>query len=124
MREHVEGFAIAEKTSTSSAVVLQFSHGQSCPTYYVNVGGSREYVVRKKPPGKLLPSAHQVGRKKKRMLIDCHPFRARFFVVSGEFEYFFTRTGYVSAHARTHEERASMSSARNLLASSFRLRIR
>ena len=42
--------------------VLQFEGGQSNPTYYVEAGG-HAYVLRKKPPGKLLPSAHQVERE-------------------------------------------------------------
>ncbi|MBI3198281.1 MAG: phosphotransferase [Rhodospirillales bacterium] len=43
--------------------VLQFEGGQSNPTYHVTDGGGRMYVLRKKPPGKLLPSAHQVDRE-------------------------------------------------------------
>ncbi|KAM4052325.1 acyl-CoA dehydrogenase family member 10 isoform 1-T2 [Anomaloglossus baeobatrachus] len=42
--------------------VRQFSHGQSNPTYYVRFNG-RALVLRKKPPGKLLPSAHAVERE-------------------------------------------------------------
>ncbi|XP_066545984.1 acyl-CoA dehydrogenase family member 10 isoform X2 [Amia ocellicauda] len=40
----------------------QFSHGQSNPTYLVSIGG-RQLVLRKKPPGPLLPSAHAVERE-------------------------------------------------------------
>ena len=42
--------------------VHQFQGGQSNPTYHLasNVG---EWVLRKKPPGKLLPSAHAVERE-------------------------------------------------------------
>jgi aminoglycoside phosphotransferase (APT) family kinase protein len=43
--------------------VLQFEGGQSNPTFHLADGGGREYVMRKKPPGKLLPSAHQVDRE-------------------------------------------------------------
>ena len=43
--------------------VLQFEGGQSNPTYHVTDGSGRMYVLRKKPPGKLLPSAHQVDRE-------------------------------------------------------------
>lgn len=43
-------------------VVRQFEGGQSNPTYQL-VAGGRRYVLRKKPPGKLLPSAHQVDRE-------------------------------------------------------------
>ena len=55
MRDHVEGF-------TGSLDVRQFRGGQSNPTYYLAAGG-REYVLRRKPPGKLLPSAHAVDRE-------------------------------------------------------------
>ena len=41
--------------------VAQFRGGQSNPTFLVE-GDSRRYVVRRKPPGELLPSAHAVGR--------------------------------------------------------------
>ena len=42
--------------------VRQFRCGQSNPTFLLSAGG-REYVLRKKPPGKLLPSAHAVDRE-------------------------------------------------------------
>lgn len=42
--------------------VLQFEGGQSNPTYLLSAGG-KQYVLRKKPPGKLLLSAHQVDRE-------------------------------------------------------------
>ena len=40
----------------------QFVGGQSNPTYHVRAA-SGEYVLRRKPPGKLLPSAHAVERE-------------------------------------------------------------
>ncbi|HVP30277.1 MAG TPA: phosphotransferase [Myxococcota bacterium] len=43
-------------------VVRQFEGGQSNPTFSLEAGG-RRYVMRKKPPGKLLPSAHAVDRE-------------------------------------------------------------
>src|SRR5499427_2718515 len=43
--------------------VLQFEGGQSNPTFHLTDGARRMYVLRKKPPGKLLPSAHQVDRE-------------------------------------------------------------
>jgi aminoglycoside phosphotransferase (APT) family kinase protein len=55
MRAHVEGFR-------GSLTVKQFRGGQSNPTYYLTAGG-KEYVLRRKPPGKLLPSAHAVDRE-------------------------------------------------------------
>lgn len=46
--------------------VLQFSHGQSNPTFLLRVGPiqrPQQYVLRKKPPGVLLPSAHLIERE-------------------------------------------------------------
>jgi aminoglycoside phosphotransferase (APT) family kinase protein len=42
--------------------VRQFGFGKSNPTFLLS-DGHREYVLRKKPPGKLLPSAHAVERE-------------------------------------------------------------
>jgi aminoglycoside phosphotransferase (APT) family kinase protein len=42
--------------------VTRFMGGQSNPTFHIGVSGE-EYVLRKKPPGKLLPSAHAVDRE-------------------------------------------------------------
>eukprot|EP00794_Sanderia_malayensis_P004927 gene4927-5574_t len=53
---------IGAKNDGSSTILRKFKHGQSNPTYYVKFGG-REFVLRKKPPGKLLPSAHAVERE-------------------------------------------------------------
>ncbi|KYF87078.1 aminoglycoside phosphotransferase [Sorangium cellulosum] len=61
LAEHVEGCA------GGAVTVAQFKGGQSNPTYWVGVagadGGDLELVVRKKPPGQLLPSAHAVERE-------------------------------------------------------------
>jgi acyl-CoA dehydrogenase family protein 10 len=43
-------------------LIRQFRHGQSNPTYYIQYAGA-QLVLRKKPPGKLLPSAHAVERE-------------------------------------------------------------
>lgn len=48
--------------SKDPPVIRCFRHGQSNPTYYVYYGG-KHLVLRKKPPGKLLPSAHAVERE-------------------------------------------------------------
>ncbi len=53
---HVPGCAGAE------VVVRQFKGGQSNPTYWIGAGDTA-LVVRKKPPGDLLPSAHAVERE-------------------------------------------------------------
>ncbi len=42
--------------------IQQFGGGQSNPTFLLTAGGKR-YVLRKKPPGQLLKSAHQVDRE-------------------------------------------------------------
>lgn len=55
MAENVEGF-------TPPVHVEQFKGGQSNPTYRLTDGAGRRYVLRRKPPGKLLPSAHAVDR--------------------------------------------------------------
>src|SRR6185437_10706196 len=55
MREHVHGYQ-------GRLTVLQFKGGQSNPTYRLDTPG-RSYVMRRKPFGKLLPSAHAVDRE-------------------------------------------------------------
>ena len=45
--------------------VGQFNAGQSNPTYVIESLDNKRYVLRKKPPGKLLPSAHAVDREYK-----------------------------------------------------------
>ncbi|OUR77703.1 phosphotransferase family protein [Alphaproteobacteria bacterium 46_93_T64] len=44
--------------------IRQFKGGQSNPSYFL-VTPTKKYVLRKKPPGKLLPSAHAVDREYK-----------------------------------------------------------
>src|SRR5271154_5169008 len=55
LREQVPGFA-------GPVAVSQFKGGQSNPTYLVETA-LRRYALRRKPPGKLLPSAHAVDRE-------------------------------------------------------------
>eukprot|EP00123_Amoebidium_parasiticum_P016212 comp23337_c0_seq1/m.38473 comp23337_c0_seq1/g.38473 ORF comp23337_c0_seq1/g.38473 comp23337_c0_seq1/m.38473 type:complete len:1053 (-) comp23337_c0_seq1:121-3279(-) len=43
--------------------IRQFAHGQSNPTFYVRAEDGHQYVLRKKPPGKLLKGAHQIERE-------------------------------------------------------------
>jgi aminoglycoside phosphotransferase (APT) family kinase protein len=45
--------------ATATLQVKQFTNGQSNPTFLLAVNGQR-MVLRKKPPGKLLPKAHMV----------------------------------------------------------------
>ena len=56
MREHLKGF-------TSPIQIGQIRGGMSNPTFVLTDKGGRRYVLRKKPPGKLLPSAHAVDRE-------------------------------------------------------------
>ncbi len=59
----LEAYLAASTEHFSGAIdVRQFEGGQSNPTFLLTQGG-RRYVLRKKPPGKLLPSAHQVDRE-------------------------------------------------------------
>jgi aminoglycoside phosphotransferase (APT) family kinase protein len=51
--------------------VRQFKGGQSNPTYQL-ITPNRKYVLRRKPPGKLLPSAHAVDREFK-VISALHP---------------------------------------------------
>jgi hypothetical protein len=37
--------------------ILQFKGGQSNPTFYLKTSQGKEFVLRKKPPGKLLATA-------------------------------------------------------------------
>ena len=55
MTEHVEGFK-------GPMDVRQFKGGQSNPTFKL-ITPKKAYVMRRKPPGKLLPSAHAVDRE-------------------------------------------------------------
>ena len=55
LADHVEGYA-------GPLTVRQFKGGQSNPTYELSTPG-RTYVLRRKPPGTLLKSAHAVDRE-------------------------------------------------------------
>nr|XP_058896791.1 acyl-CoA dehydrogenase family member 10 isoform X2 [Kogia breviceps] len=48
--------------ATGPLELLQFDHGQSNPTYYIRLA-KHQLVLRKKPPGTLLPSTHAVERE-------------------------------------------------------------
>ena len=55
LERNIEGFA-------GPITISQFRGGQSNPTYLVSSPTAR-YVLRRKPPGSLLPSAHAVDRE-------------------------------------------------------------
>src|SRR4051812_39807491 len=52
--------------------IEQFKGGQSNPTYRLTAADGRRFVLRRKPPGKLLPSAHAVDREY-RVIAALHP---------------------------------------------------
>lgn len=60
LKDYLEGIGV--NSSDGEINIRQFKHGQSNPTYFIRYGG-RDMVLRKKPPGKLLPSAHMVERE-------------------------------------------------------------
>ena len=55
LRAHVDA-------AIGDVVVEQYQGGQSNPTYRVTAG-TGQYVLRRKPPGTLLPSAHAIDRE-------------------------------------------------------------
>lgn len=59
LREAIPGFG-------TTLNIEQFQGGQSNPTFLL-MANSGQYVMRKKPPGKTLPSAHMVEREYKAM---------------------------------------------------------
>jgi len=52
--------------------IEQFKGGQSNPTYRLTAADGKKYALRRKPPGKLLPSAHAVDREY-RVISALHP---------------------------------------------------
>lgn len=60
MAAHVEGYVPPLR-------VQQFQGGASNPTFLLTAGDGHLYVLRKKPPGQLLSSAHQVDREYRAM---------------------------------------------------------
>ena len=56
LHEHLPGFAGLTR-------IEQFRGGQSNPTFLITAADDARYVLRKKPAGTLLPSAHAVDRE-------------------------------------------------------------
>ncbi|MEI7872153.1 MAG: phosphotransferase, partial [Alphaproteobacteria bacterium] len=60
LKDHLDGYR-------GDLKVRQFDSGHSNPTFFVSAemagGAQRDFVLRKKPPGKLVASAHQVDRE-------------------------------------------------------------
>lgn len=64
LKEHVAGFGGLDS-------LVKFAGGQSNPTYRLS-DGRRDYVLRRKPFGNILPSAHAVDREY-RLIAALHP---------------------------------------------------
>ena len=58
-RHRIDTAALEKYLGFRIGKIEQFKGGQSNPTYKIN----DQYVLRRKPPGKLLPSAHAVDRE-------------------------------------------------------------
>jgi aminoglycoside phosphotransferase (APT) family kinase protein len=63
-REKLQVFLSAQLPDCRGVLTIdRFRGGQSNPTMVLSFDGVRRYVLRKKPDGKLLPSAHAVDRE-------------------------------------------------------------
>ncbi|HVL35190.1 MAG TPA: phosphotransferase family protein [Burkholderiales bacterium] len=62
-RHRIEPAALEKVVGEKLERIEQFKGGQSNPTYRLTTAGGRRLVLRRKPPGKLLPSAHAVERE-------------------------------------------------------------
>lgn len=59
LNQHLPGFGSDPRAVLT---VTQYRSGQSNPTFFLQKG-SQAYVLRKKPPGSLLPKAHKIDRE-------------------------------------------------------------
>ncbi|XP_026947470.1 acyl-CoA dehydrogenase family member 11 isoform X1 [Sagmatias obliquidens] len=59
LHQHLPGFGAEPEAKLT---VAQYRSGQSNPTFYLQKG-FQAYVLRKKPPGSLLPKAHKIDRE-------------------------------------------------------------
>nr|XP_055177053.1 acyl-CoA dehydrogenase family member 11 isoform X2 [Nyctereutes procyonoides] len=59
LNHHLPGFGAEPEAKLT---IAQYRSGQSNPTFYLQKG-SQAYVLRKKPPGSLLPKAHKIDRE-------------------------------------------------------------
>uniref|UniRef100_A0A665X7G0 Acyl-CoA dehydrogenase family member 11 n=1 Tax=Echeneis naucrates TaxID=173247 RepID=A0A665X7G0_ECHNA len=60
--DRLKRYLSASSVSSNILSVRQYSAGQSNPTFLIQTP-SKSYVLRKKPPGELLPGAHKVDRE-------------------------------------------------------------
>jgi len=71
-RHRIDTGALERMLGFRIATLEQFKGGQSNPTYRLTSADGRKFVLRRKPPGKLLPSAHAVDREY-RVISALHP---------------------------------------------------
>src|SRR3954471_22446254 len=71
-RHRIDTGALERMLGFRIATLDQFKGGQSNPTYRLTAADGRKFVLRRKPPGKLLPSAHAVDREY-RVISALHP---------------------------------------------------
>jgi aminoglycoside phosphotransferase (APT) family kinase protein len=71
-RHRIDVAALEKFLDFRIAALEQFKGGQSNPTYRLTAADGKKYVLRRKPPGKLLPSAHAVDREY-RVISALHP---------------------------------------------------
>src|SRR4051794_29633746 len=64
-RHKIDAASLEKFLDFRIAAIDQFKGGQSNPTYRLSAADGKKYVLRRKPPGKLLPSAHAVEREYK-----------------------------------------------------------
>jgi aminoglycoside phosphotransferase (APT) family kinase protein len=62
-RHRIDASALEKHLGFKVTAIEQFKGGQSNPTYKLTAADGRRFVLRRKPPGKLLPSAHAVDRE-------------------------------------------------------------
>jgi aminoglycoside phosphotransferase (APT) family kinase protein len=62
-RHRIDIPALSQYAGIKVAAIEQFKGGQSNPTYWLTASDGKHYVLRRKPSGKLLPSAHAVERE-------------------------------------------------------------
>src|SRR5688572_22705895 len=62
-RHRIDVATLADFLKMKISHVEQFKGGQSNPTYRITAADGQRFALRRKPPGKLLPSAHAVDRE-------------------------------------------------------------
>jgi aminoglycoside phosphotransferase (APT) family kinase protein len=71
-RHRIDQAALEKFLGFKIVEIQQFKGGQSNPTYRLAAKDGKAYALRRKPPGKLLPSAHAVDREY-RVISALHP---------------------------------------------------